>query len=142
MDQLQHNGMLHIAFHSEHPDDLLAFYCGIFGMHVQRQRVLPEDLPETDPRYALRGKPAVIYLEDKSGAVLEIFALVPGSKPAVDAVDRVGFSHIAFAVPDLQASVAFLREKGVVIERAPAPGEPGPAFIRDPDGNRVELLPA
>ena len=34
-----------------------------------------------------------------------------------------------------------LRAAGVRVDSAPEPGRFGPAFVRDPDGNRVELMP-
>ena len=79
--------------------------------------------------------------DPKSGMVLEFFAPVPGREPAVDMANRIGCSHIALGTQNLPELLKKLREAGVKIDSAPQPGSPGPAWIRDPDGNRIELMP-
>lgn len=50
--------------------------------------------------------------------------------------------HLAFQVPDMNATLAKLREAGVKITEEPSQGSSGGmmAFIEDPDGYEIELL--
>lgn len=52
-----------------------------------------------------------------------------------------GFGHICFAVPDLEAAVAWFDENGVEYVKRPEDGRmPHIAFIKDPDGYWIEIL--
>jgi len=54
-----------------------------------------------------------------------------------------GFSHLAVQVDDLAATLADLTRKGIDVDGPHRPGgESGPrtAFVRDPDGYRIELV--
>ena len=54
-----------------------------------------------------------------------------------------GYGHIALAVDDLQASLARLAQQGIEPEREPYRVREGGsliAFVRDPDGYRIELI--
>jgi catechol 2,3-dioxygenase-like lactoylglutathione lyase family enzyme len=54
--------------------------------------------------------------------------------------DTVSPRHFALRVDDAAAARAYLRGKGVVIEETtPIPGADR-FFIRDPDGNRIEII--
>lgn len=141
MDEL-HTGLIHIGFYTADMDAAIHFYCDLLGMTLTRQAVVPEDTPPDSPRYPLRGKTFMMNITDpKSGMVLEFFAPVPGREPAVDMANRIGCSHIALGTQNLPELLKKLREAGVKIDSAPQPGSPGPAWIRDPDGNRIELMP-
>jgi lactoylglutathione lyase len=48
------------------------------------------------------------------------------------------FGHLAYAVEDIYATCAALRDKGVTINRPPRDGRM--AFIRSPDNISIELL--
>ena len=48
------------------------------------------------------------------------------------------FGHLAFAVDDIYATCARLRDAGVTIHRPPRDGRM--AFVKSPDGHSVELL--
>ena len=54
-----------------------------------------------------------------------------------------GYGHIAVTVDDMNASLAALAEKGIDPEKPPYRVREGGsliAFVRDPDGYRVELI--
>ena len=54
-----------------------------------------------------------------------------------------GYGHIAITTDDLDATLARLSEQGIEPERPPytiREGGPRLAFVKDPDGYRVELL--
>ena len=139
MAVIENTGVIHIGFNTKDLEAALQFYCGLFGMQVQRQALAPEDLPEDAPLYPLRGKPFITWLTDGS-SVIEIFSPLPGREPNRITGNSLGFTHFAIGVPDVAAAVAALKEAGVTIDSEPAPGTPQPAWIRDPDGNRIELM--
>jgi lactoylglutathione lyase len=54
-----------------------------------------------------------------------------------------GYGHIAITSPDLDATLARLKQLGIEPERAPytiGEGRNRLCFVRDPDGYRVEIL--
>jgi len=54
-----------------------------------------------------------------------------------------GYGHIAIAAPDLDATLARLKEQGIEPERPPYTVSEGGnrlCFVRDPDGYRIELI--
>jgi lactoylglutathione lyase len=54
-----------------------------------------------------------------------------------------GYGHIAITAPDLDGTLARLKEQGIEPERPPYTiGEGGTrlCFVRDPDGYRIELI--
>jgi predicted enzyme related to lactoylglutathione lyase len=58
-------------------------------------------------------------------------------------VEGDNFDHIAFGVEDVDATVAVLRKNGVTIAMEPYSLQGSTskiAFIKDPDGNWLELI--
>jgi lactoylglutathione lyase len=54
-----------------------------------------------------------------------------------------GYGHVALAIDDLDGTLARLAEQGIEPERAPYTVREGGsrlAFVRDPDGYRIELI--
>jgi len=54
-----------------------------------------------------------------------------------------GYGHIAIGVPDLDGTLAQLKELGIEPERAPYQVREGGSwlcFVRDPDGYRIEII--
>jgi lactoylglutathione lyase len=54
-----------------------------------------------------------------------------------------GYGHIAITTPDLDSTLARLREQEIEPERPPytvRDGGPRLCFVRDPDGYRIELI--
>jgi lactoylglutathione lyase len=54
-----------------------------------------------------------------------------------------GYGHIAITAPDLDGTLARLKEQGIEPERPPYSVREGGSricFVRDPDGYRVELI--
>ncbi len=54
---------------------------------------------------------------------------------------HAGYTHIALAVSDLEATQAVLKDAGIEITEGPInfPGGHAAVFIRDPDGTVIEL---
>lgn len=90
------------------------------------------------------GGPCTLYLGDPSGgATLELTVRLDGDSAWLG---TPGTGHVAFLVDDLEAEVTRLTEADIAIETGPVhPGGRSDvyvAFLRDPDGNHVELVHA
>jgi lactoylglutathione lyase len=89
------------------------------------------------------GGPCTLYLGEDGGATLE---LTVRPEPDRDWVGNPGTGHIAFVVDDLDRELDRLGGVGIVAETGPFhPGgrsDVHVAFLRDPDGNHVELVQA
>ena len=83
---------------------------------------------------------------------INVFMGLPGDGPrleltynhGVDSYDLgTGYNHIALTVEDLDGKLADLAEAGIQPEKPPYQVRPGGsriAFVRDPDGYRIELI--
>jgi len=115
---------LHTMVRVSDLDRSLAFYCGALGLVEQRRS------------------------EHAQGRFTLVFLAAPGDEHAQIELthnwDERGytggrnFGHLAYAVDDIYATCARLREAGVTILRPPRDGRM--AFVRSPDEISVELL--
>ncbi len=115
----------HAAFGVHDLDAALAFYAKL-GLHEAFRLHHPD------------GSLMLVYLHVGGDRFLELFPNGPEPKP-----DRVqSFKHVCLLTDDLRGAVERLREQGVAIEREPKEGLDGnlQAWIRDPDGNAIELM--
>jgi lactoylglutathione lyase len=85
---------------------------------------------------------------------INVFMGLPGEDPVLELTYNhgvgsydlgTGYNHIAVAVDDLEGALSELSEEGIEPEKPPyRPGgrSEGPfiAFVRDPDGYRIELI--
>jgi lactoylglutathione lyase len=85
---------------------------------------------------------------------INVFMALPGEDPRLELTHNhgvgsyelgTGYNHIAIAVDDLDGTLARLAGEGVQPERPPyRPGGRSEghriAFVRDPDGYRIELI--
>ena len=115
----------HAAFAAHDLERSLEFYARL-GMH-EAFRLNHED-----------GSLMLVYLHIAGDRFIEIF---PGG-PAPDPDRRGSFMHLCLLTGDLHATVEQLRQRGVVIEQEPKVGldHNWQAWIRDPDGNSIELM--
>jgi lactoylglutathione lyase len=115
----------HPAFGAYDLEESLAFYAKL-GLRESFRLHYPD------------GRLMLVYLHIGGDRFLELF---PGGPPPEP--DRVqSFRHICLLSDDLRADVERLRAAGVAIEREPKEGLDGnlQAWIRDPDGNAIELM--
>lgn len=82
-------------------------------------------------------------LEVSSGVSLELFSF-PAPPPRPSRPEAQGLRHLAFAVPDVDAVIATLRERGVTCEpvRVDEFTDRRFTFFADPDGLPIELYEA
>ena len=89
---------------------------------------------------------------DLPDGAINVFMGIPGDgdrleltwNPGVESYDLgTGYNHIALVVDDLDGTLGELDTQGIQPEKPPYHvGQSGPriAFVRDPDGYRVELI--
>ncbi len=81
-----------------------------------------------------------VYLWMGGDSYLELF---PGNRDRPDpGPGAIGYSHMCLDVDDIHAIVAELTARGLAIDRQPELNRAGnwSCLIRDPDGNRIELM--
>lgn len=81
------------------------------------------------------GTPGTEYLRVAPGQFLELFYGGRGEKGG-------SYNHLCLRVESCEQTVRALMEKGVTIDVMPKRGHDGnlQAWIRDPDGNKLELM--
>ncbi|NLV88487.1 MAG: lactoylglutathione lyase [Tissierellia bacterium] len=106
----------------------LKFYTEALGLKETRRKDFPED------------EFTLVYLSDEDG--LYEVELTYNYNPEKPYVIGNGFSHMAFAVKDLEASRQKHMEMGYeVTELMGLPGEkPRYYFVTDPDGYDIEII--
>lgn len=119
-------------------DRSIAFYTDILGMTLFRR----EEYPTGRFTLAFLG-----YGEEAEGATVELTW-----NWDITAYDRGnGWGHVALAVDDVYAACARLESRGAKVLRPAGPmahvspqraGAEVIAFLEDPDGYRIELVPA
>ena len=111
----------HISIFSSNVPALVRFYTETLGLPITR-----------------RWDELGIVFVDVGSTTIELVPS-PDRPPRPEAVN--GFDHLALRVDDVDAACAALRDAGVTVERAPYDfQELRIAFVRDPDGNLLELV--
>lgn len=124
--------LLHTMLRVSDLDRSLHFYTDILGMKLLRRR----DYPEGKFTLAFVG-----YGDESDNSVIELTY-----NWGVDTYELgSAFGHLAIGVDDVYAAAERIRAAGGKIVREPGPMKGGStvlAFVEDPDGYRIELLPA
>lgn len=123
-------------------DGAVAFYRDVLGLDVLDRFTVGDEafatgvgVPNATGRFA--------HL-DADGARIELVEYDPEGEPAVtESVNQPGAKHLGLAVPDVDAVHAALPEHVETLS-APQTTESGTRilFVRDPEGNLVELIEA
>ena len=142
----------HSMLRVKDPQVALEFYTGVMGMRLLRKldfpemrfslyflaklddEAAPEDVGQrTAWTFAQR---SILELTHNWGAEGD-----PDFRYHDGNAQPQGFGHICFAVPDLDAAVAWFDEKGVTFVKRPDQGKmKDVAFIKDPDGYWIEIV--
>ena len=111
----------HVNVRTANLEALSGFYQNVLGL-------------AKGPRPPLRSAGAWLYCGDRA-----VVHLVELPEPAT--VDEVRIEHFAFRAEGLAEFVARLRRVEVAFETSLVPGlDNRQVFVRDPDGNRVEIV--
>jgi lactoylglutathione lyase len=119
--------ILHTCLNVSDIDRSVDFYTKELGLKVTSRREVKENNAE------------IAFLKDESGAAIELTHWRGKEK----LVEGDNFDHIAFGVDDVTAAVERFRERGVTIAMEPFSLQGSSsmiAFIKDPDGNWLELI--
>jgi glyoxylase I family protein len=138
----------HIAIIVRSMDAMLPFYQNILGFRIKRDSII--DSPEFQKGLSLPGASArCVHLSLQDSPIdLELLEFAPPDKRECDnpAVHDFGFRHIALVVNNLEATVAELKQKGVVFHSPPIRFETPKeikgfrfVYLKDPEGNFIEL---
>ena len=124
------NAVQHIALNCRELKRLEEFYTRHFGF--RRSRVFNAGTPDE-------------FIMLRLGATcLELFPPQGESMAQSGGEQSVGFSHLAFEVPDLDAAIAKLQADGIeteeIIDCSGVVAGLRVCFFNDPDGNRLELM--
>jgi lactoylglutathione lyase len=82
----------------------------------------------------------IVYLRVTDGQFIELFPEATGDKAQEETV--VGLNHLCLEVTDIDKAIAEVTAKGIEIWRPKKEGADFnlQAWIKDPDGNRIELM--
>ncbi|HEU5315103.1 MAG TPA: VOC family protein [Chloroflexota bacterium] len=118
----------HVAFRVRDFDASIKWYGEALGA-VEAFRATRDD-----------GSPQLVYLEFGPGQFVELFP--NGKNPIEQPADPIGYGHLCLQVEDLDTTLKHFAALGVAPLAAPRTGTAGQklAFIKDLDGNRIELM--
>jgi len=128
--------LAHLCFFTHQLDAMVAFYRDRMGFPVAFTMRNDDDF-EFGYYFEL-GNTTYLEVFDQAGAVKLWGGYTPPRKPN----DGVYYGHFCLEVLGLDETCAELRERGVVIERPIKTGidHSRQAWIKDPDGNLIELM--
>jgi glyoxylase I family protein len=114
----------HLVLHCRDQALMLDFYTRVLGLHEERRL------------------DAIGLIQLRAGASL--IDLVPASDPAIGTAVNVDHFCLGVTIGDLTSMIAYLRAEGVEVAGGPAMrygarGSGLSIYIRDPDGNAIEL---
>ena len=135
---ISHSGLTVSDFRSA-----VAWYHEHFGfLLVSEDRLGPEETRELFPLYQVEGaRVRMGFLMAPRGAVIELFQFEPARQGGAAVWNAPGFTHVALDVSGLRGWVERLSAVGVEFVTEPRrTGKVEWAFLRDPDGNLVELI--
>jgi catechol 2,3-dioxygenase-like lactoylglutathione lyase family enzyme len=116
------------------------FYEGLFGFEFERVLIVPDSPSDRLLQIEAPLGMTAVYLR-RDGLVLELLAFQrEGNPPArVRPVNEPGLTHLSLCVDDVAATAARAAEFGGGVIEATDIGVA--LFVRDPDGQLIELLP-
>jgi glyoxylase I family protein len=120
----------HIELVTARPERAVAFYTAVLGFRVRSRASVPA---------TPLGPLEIAYLE-LGGTTVELMCYPQADPPPREAGERLGWRMMAIEVGDMDAALAYLRDKGVECTWGPKKRpDYARAEIRDPDGNSIEL---
>jgi lactoylglutathione lyase len=119
--------IMHTCLNVMDLDRSIAFYRDRLGLKLTHRVEIKENNAE------------IAFLEDADGSAVELTHW----RDKKQLVEGDNFDHIAFGVKDLKGTIEQLRSHGTTIAMEPfklSGGAHQIAFIKDPDGNWLELI--
>lgn len=122
-----HLRIMHTCLNVMDLDRSIAFYRDRLGLKLTRRVEIEENNAE------------IAFLEDPDGSAIELTHW----RDKKQLVEGDNFDHVAMGVKDLKTTIERLRAQETVIAMEPFKLKGGAheiAFIKDPDGNWLELI--
>jgi lactoylglutathione lyase len=119
--------ILHTCLNVSDLDRSIHFYTTKLGLKLTSRREVKQNNAE------------IAFFKDESGGAIELTHW----RDKKSLVEGDNFDHIAFAVDDVAAEIERLRAGGVAVAMEPFSLQGSTskiAFIKDPDGNWLELI--
>ena len=119
----------HTCLNVTNLDRSIDFYSKQMGLNFVSRREIKQNNAE------------IAFLRDEAGGAIELTHW----RDKKTLAEGDNFDHIAFDVPDVQGTVERLRAQGVTIAMEPYSLQDSStklAFVKDPDGNWLELIQA
>jgi len=136
----------HIALTCRDLETSVEFYTAALGMTKAFEIRVPESLAAQGHPFApLVGQVAIVYLRVGGRNYLELFRPLPDAETGRlgPNVLGMGFAHLSLEVEGLGELVESLRGRGIEIDQEMSlslADNSYQAWIRDPDGHRIELM--
>jgi catechol 2,3-dioxygenase-like lactoylglutathione lyase family enzyme len=129
----------HVGLTVSELDRAIAFYRDVLGLDVVSRFEVAGEAFST--AVAVDGASGTFAHLDGGDVRLELVEYDPKGDATTSALNEPGACHVGFAVEDVDAVVAGLPD-GVETVSEPRTTASGTrlVFLRDPDGNRIELL--
>jgi len=126
-------------------DRSIDFYKKNFGFKVLGRSVFDQAFFDAAPTLYENIKDTscpIVLMAAPCGVVIELFQFIPQLDKEFVPWNRVGITHIALATDSVLDMCPQLRENGVTFCMEPMQRPDGGywVFLRDPDGNMVELM--
>ncbi|NLF27145.1 MAG: VOC family protein [Clostridiales bacterium] len=141
------NAIAHVGITVEDLERSIRFYCDNFGFSLQRRAHFSEAFFEkNESLYRLPPRTTLcdtaILSAPKGGAQLELFRFSDQLSSQEIPWNRRGITHIALEADDVPTLAEELRGNGVefCIGVGVRPDKGHWLFVRDPDGNLVEVM--
>lgn len=119
--------IMHTCLNVMDLDRSIAFYRDHLGLKLTHRVEVKENNAE------------IAFMEDSEGSAIELTHW----RDKKELIEGDNFDHIALGVKDLKATIERFRAQGVTIAMEPFKLKGGAhqiAFIKDPDGNWLELI--
>jgi len=140
-------GLDHIAITVSDTTRSLDFYCGLLGLvKVEQHQLAGEDMDKVNGRTSGRAQSTRLSAAETPGILIDLqeYFELPNER-ATAQLGQVGATHFCLSVAGLNGLCDELRGKGVELLSDPVDfelehGSVTVVFLRDPDGNFVELV--
>ena len=126
-------GCDHIGIFTNNPGKLVKFYTDKLGFTKEKEDMLSRSIMESI--FGVLADCSLIRL-GLGNVKIEIFAPVSVMENKIDNI--FGYNHWGFVVPDRNKFLDELKNSGVDIIEVKRDGR-SVYFIKDPDGNRIEI---
>ncbi len=144
---MEFKSIMHVSFFTDQMDVMRDFYENKLGLNLKivtkaklykgLNRGHYSETAETDPE-----KVIIVYIEIAPGQFIELFPKGETQEAHDSWNQRLGYSHFALLVDDIEKTRAELLERGITpdTEISKGPSHTYQMWVSDPDGNKFEIM--